>query len=171
MKELFDIPLTVEEERGEFAFHLLDEEYLRRTWSEHRAALLASWVEKHPGTRPQAWWLYDAVDLPRLRLGGVGTPECEVFNVATSYWLGIPRSWVSAWDVAYYTGTATDVDGQVINPKAADDPEPFRGVAIDPADPPIYEAQATYLRRRGLLLRGEEGRLTPADFEPEKVVE
>ena len=67
LKELFDIPLTVEEERGEFAFHLLDEEYLRRTWSEHRAALLASWVEKHPGTRPQAWWRYDAPREPQGR--------------------------------------------------------------------------------------------------------
>ena len=73
--------------------------------------------------------------------------------------------------VAYYTGTATDVDGQVINPKAADDPEPFRGVAIDPADPPVFESQAAYLKRHGLFLRGEERRLPVDAFEPEVVVE
>ena len=36
--------------------------------------------------------------------------------------------------------------------------------------PPRYEAQAAYLKRNGLLLRGEEARLGPADFEPEEVV-
>ena len=41
---------------------------------------------------------------------------------------------------------------------------------IDPADPPRYEAQATYLRRYGLLLRGEEKRLPPDAYEPEAVV-
>ena len=32
---------------------------------------------------------------------------------------------------------------------------------IDPADPPRYESQATYLARYGLLMRGEEKRLPP----------
>ncbi len=28
-------------------------------WSEHRELLLAEWIGKNPGTRPQAWWLFD----------------------------------------------------------------------------------------------------------------
>ena len=42
-------------------------------------------------------------------------------------------------------------------------------MAIDPTDPPRYEAQAAYLKRHKLLLPGEERRLAPADFEPEEV--
>jgi hypothetical protein len=51
------------------------------------------------------------------------------------------------------------------------DDGPFRGEAIDPTNPPRYEAQASYLWRHDLLLPGERARLTDADFEPEVVVE
>ena len=40
---------------------------------------------------------------------------------------------------------------------------------IDPADPPTFESQATYLRRLDLLLPGESERLTAADSEPELI--
>lgn len=46
---------------------------------------------------------------------------------------------------------------------------PARLVDVDPKNPPRFESQAEYLRRRGLLLPGEERRLRPADFRPEKV--
>ena len=36
-------------------------------------------------------------------------------------------------------------------------------------DPPIFEPQATYLKRHGFLLPGEERRLKKADWEPEAV--
>ena len=184
LKELLDLPLTDAEERGDFAFHLLDDEYLKRTWVEHRRALLAIWLEDHPGTRPQIWWRLDApreppgtrpgcyddgkLELPRERLGGVGTPELEVFNVATDYWLGIPRSWVEAEDVELYSGTAKDVHGEIIMPEYIGND--FRGVAIDPADPPIYESQAAYLKRHGLFLPGEERRLPADAYAPELVL-
>ena len=146
-------------------------------------ALLAVWLEEHPGRRPQTWWRVDAprqpagrwpdcfwdgvLEEPRLRLGGAGTPAHEVLNYVPAYYSGIPYPWVTAWDVAWCTGTARDIYGELINPQAAEDPEPFPGVAIDPTDPPRYEAQAAYLKRHKLLLRGEEKRLRPADFEPE----
>jgi hypothetical protein len=39
---------------------------------------------------------------------------------------------------------------------------------IDPAAPPIFESQAAYLRRLGLLLPGE--RPSAAAYEPEAIV-
>lgn len=32
----------------------------REMWNEKRDALMASWVQERPGTRPWAWWTFDA---------------------------------------------------------------------------------------------------------------
>ncbi len=40
-------------------------------------------------------------------------------------------------------------------------------IEIETEDPPIFESQATYLDRLGLLLPGERKRLTAEDFEPD----
>lgn len=32
---------------------------LESAWAIHGEALLAEWIEQHPGTRPFAWWLCD----------------------------------------------------------------------------------------------------------------
>ena len=40
---------------------------------------------------------------------------------------------------------------------------------VDPDDRPSFESQAAYLKRLKLLLPGEEKRLTPDDFTPEKI--
>ena len=53
--------------------------------------------------------------------------------------------WMSAREVVYYG----------------------KGQAINPEDPPVYESEASYLERRGLLLPGDQARLSRADFEPE----
>jgi hypothetical protein len=42
-------------------------------------------------------------------------------------------------------------------------------IPVNPDDPPRFESQASYLRRFGLLLPGEERRLGPSDFEPEVI--
>lgn len=42
-------------------------------------------------------------------------------------------------------------------------------IEIDPSGLPLFESQAAYLRRLGLLLPGEARRLKPADYEPETV--
>ena len=96
-----------------------------------------------------AWWKYAAPE-PRRRLGGVGQPAFEVSASAEAYEIGLPTIWVTPADVDR-RGTA------------------FEGVPIDPDDPPRFESEAHYLRRLGLLLPGEMGRLTEADFEPEKI--
>ena len=80
-------------------------------WAEHRGALLRAWIEDHPGTRPQSWWRHDAprepqgtrpgwfidamFELPRQRLGGIGTASWEVLDVQPVFHLGIPFVWVT----------------------------------------------------------------------------
>ena len=170
---LLDYELSEEERDSINPFELLDLEFpIERpcpVWREHRHVLVAYFVRRNPGKRPSRWWLYDAprrppgafegwwcdgrLELPRMRLGGTGSALCEVFEgVEPECWLGVPREWVRM-------------------------PEDLRecteaGIAatmIDPDDPPVFESQAAYLARNGLLMRGEERRLTPVDFEPEKV--
>lgn len=40
-------------------------------------------------------------------------------------------------------------------------------VHVNPADPPILESEAAFLRRHGLLLPGESRRLRAKDYKPE----
>lgn len=62
-------------------------ERLRGIWLELCAELLADWIAERAGSRPAAWWWFDAAE-PRARVGGTGTPahlpECLC---------GIPTSW------------------------------------------------------------------------------
>lgn len=43
---------------------------LRAAWAEHGAAILADWIEQHPGTRPFAWWCLEAPARRRVVQGG-----------------------------------------------------------------------------------------------------
>jgi hypothetical protein len=45
--------------------------------------------------------------------------------------------------------------------------EQLSAPAFDPADPPLFEAEASYLERHGLFLPGERRRLRKADWAPE----
>jgi hypothetical protein len=35
-------------------------------WNEHRASLLAKWIDEYPGTRPDAWWWLEAQEPRQL---------------------------------------------------------------------------------------------------------
>jgi hypothetical protein len=109
--------------------------------------VLGDWISDRPGTRPRGWWAFDAPE-QRRRLGGVGEPICEFagwFDFGPS---GLPEGaeWPADAALVHYYG---------------------RGRVIDPLDPPLYEAQATFLKRHGLLTAAEERRLCAADFAPE----
>jgi hypothetical protein len=67
------------------------------------------------------------------------------------YDFGVPARWVTARMVEHYREGG------------------FRGVAIDPRDPPRFESEPSYLRRHELLLTEEHARLTPTAFTPETV--
>ena len=132
-------------------------------WDRHKDYVLGNWISKYPGRRPWIWWIFDAprwgrsfkgwwydgtLPEPRRRLGGIGTPAFECLAFSPSFNFGVPDHFV--------TPTLVEM--------LSDD---FSGVAIDLDDPPVYESQATYLKRHGLLTEDEEKRLTAKDFEPE----
>ena len=62
-------PLTLEQrERLLTGFQLSlpepfeDEDDARRVWALHREELLADWTSNRPGTRPWAWWAFEATE-------------------------------------------------------------------------------------------------------------
>jgi len=158
---------------------------MRRVWNQHRDELLEEHIASYPGTRPPLWWKYGAPrmalddmpeswrhcsfakDLPEpsKRLGGVGTPCCEVFAHVPAFVSGIPHPWVQPWDVRYYTGRAVDIHGNPIGQEFVG--RDFKGAAVDPSNPPQYKSQANYLKRHGRFPSGEERRLSLSDFAPD----
>jgi hypothetical protein len=89
-----------------------------------------------------------------------------VLAYAPAFRYGLPAIWISQRDVKYYSGTAVDIHGAPIGDRY---PSNFKGVAIDPNDPPTFESQAVYLKRHGLFIAGEERRLRKADWEAEAI--
>jgi hypothetical protein len=154
-------------------------EELAALWAEHSERIVADHVAESPGTRPARWWQYSAPRIPlgtfpgwyydgklpepRKRLGGIGTPASDVLAYVPTYAKGLPVIWIEPWMVRYYSGLAVDIRGEHIGGELRE----FKGVAIDPDDPPTFESQAAYLKRLGLLLAGEERRLRKADWEVE----
>jgi hypothetical protein len=145
----------------------MDSNRTRSLWREHRAELLPEFIAEHPGQRPWAWWRFDAPERSRKRLGGLGTPSHEVLAYAPTFAFGLPVYWVTAWDVDYYNGRAHDVHGQRIGTSHHEGD--FKGLAIDPRDPPRYESEAAFLARYRLINAAERARLTDDDFKSEEV--
>ena len=163
---LFDEPVSLDTERDFWEHYIAtfpDDSggqpigpSMRDYWGQYREQILPMWIAGKPGTRPSLWWTYDAPRLvnppwywqhfdlcePRQRLGGVGDIHR---GCGPEFDRGLPGPWLEGWE--------TDADD----------------IAADPNDPPLYEAQATYLRRHGLLEPGEEERLTESSFAPERV--
>jgi len=155
---LSDNLLGEKPEKESFELLLLscDDREIRKLWNQYGPEILELWIERRPGTRPQAWWTHDAPRMsaeeierqgwagcyfakhlpdPRRRLGGTGTAAHDVENLVPHFSPGIPDDWRDT----------------------------------DPANPPQFESQATYLRRHNLLEPCEERRLRPKDYEPEIV--
>lgn len=141
-------------------------EECRAAWNALRDDVLIEWVKQHPGTRPLWWWLFDAPEPQRRRLGGIGDPSHEHLGIEQSYEYGIAEYWVTPYDFQLYNGRAVDIHGRKILDYQEGN---FSGRAPDPNDPPQFESQPTYLARHGLLSPQEKRRLKPADFEPETV--
>ena len=83
----------------DFAF-FWDEPERERDWQAARGEILADWIREHPGTRPAAWWAYDAPKQaaprvpkwrrpemvePRQRIGGTGAPSWEKYPATLPY--------------------------------------------------------------------------------------
>jgi hypothetical protein len=124
----------------------------RPLWAKHRKNLIKQWVNEYPGTRPHAFWLFEAPAEMRLRLGGKGdTIPDHVPDEVEEYWRGLPTYWIAENRLMMW-------------------PE-LEEFAIDPDDPPKFESEACYLKRLGLLLPGEGERLHKEDFKPELILE
>jgi hypothetical protein len=136
-------------------FHEAPRAELRMMWEGARDAILRRWRWAHPGTRPYAWWVFDAPRMseadepwplwraqlcdPRRRLGGRGLATRD-----------LPR----------------DEAGAAFDAGAFGLPGAWEAETLDPADPPRFESEAAYLDRHGLLTASERRRLKPDAFEP-----
>lgn len=117
-------------------------------WNLYRDVILAAHTKETAGTRPALWWHYDA---PRIPTGTF--KDCHYDGQ-----LPQPRERLGG------IGTPA-CECRAVKPSFSFGiPNVWAG--IDEDDPPVFESQAAYLKRHGLLLAGEERR---ADFEPEVV--
>jgi hypothetical protein len=129
---------------------------VQAAWRSHDEDILDRWIAAHPGRRPFFWWITDAPEPRRLRVGGVGQ-IIPAYDIPANLKFGIPRRddficerLLSAWQKI---GCTHGKKYHIYNE----------------ADPPAYESQATYLKRHKLLMPGEAKRLTDADFEAEVI--
>ena len=129
----------------------LDPDPVKLEWSISRKKILKSWIDAHPGTRPYAWWCFDAPET-RQRVGGTGTPKHEVLKYAATCVFGIPRYWITPQD--------TGILGRAVH----------KGKPVDKNDPPLFESQATYLERHGLLSDKEIAALPEDAYDLEAVI-
>ncbi len=136
---------------GEF---LLTDKQLQAMWTTHGTWATREFSKLYPGRRPKLWWKFKAPrwqveDMPeRIRSPRLSRPEPRKRLGGA----GTPAHEVLNVIPALYFGLPT-----------------MWVEALDPADPPRYESQATYLDRHGLLFAEERRRLTEADFAPEVI--
>lgn len=110
--------------------------FYRPEWERVRDAIVAAWIEEHPGTRPWAWWEWDAPTKlvnanpdaakdRRRKVSGSGEKTAGVYGFGHR---------------GFYD--------------------------VIPDDPPQVESEAGYLLRHGLLEPEEKARLQVADYSP-----
>ena len=167
---LSDAMLGIRPEKMGLKMYVLkgDQKARKALWDTHKDEILAEWIRQRPGSRPSMWWEFSAPRIaqesmnalgrgktvvqlhpenfcePRLRLGGIGTPDFQELNYWPIFVCAIPAGWVSAWQTSYYNGKARDIHGNPIGTEYVEGN--FLGVPPDPRDPPVYESQAAYLR-------------------------
>jgi hypothetical protein len=120
----------------------------RKLWAKYRDYFLPRYIEEHPGERPIPWWLFDA---PRME---------ERFD---AWFDGTLPAWRQRLGGKGETAPAT------VPRSTYGIPNNWDLSTIDPEDPPVFESQAAYLDRRGLLTDEERRVLKDAleKWEPE----
>jgi hypothetical protein len=129
-----------------FSFLTWSDKDRLQTWAFIKGKAINDWIEEHPGTRPFAWWLYDAPREPvkgfdpdtyreaqRRRIGGIGTCEHDLHGGTLDFEKGIPR----------YFAFPSEAKGEA------------RVKAYNEKNPPQYESEAAYLQRHELLTPAE----------------
>lgn len=130
----------------------------RKLWQAGGELVVMDWIARYPGSRPSWWWYFSAPrmsqdEIARRGWGGVTQTEhlCDLRQRIGG--TGIPD--YEAPDLRILPRLRCGI--------------PVRHFGVDPADPPQYESQASYLRRHGLLTADEAARLTRRDFAPETI--
>jgi len=138
---------NVPEKKTMEVWEMCFDNYGADAWEKHKKWILKDFISQNPGKRPWAWWKYDA---PRWQRkfdawfnGQLPEPRCQVCGKGVISWEKYP-----AIVPSFNFGV------------------PMYWHEVDMNDPPMYEAQASYLKRHGLLAKSEEKRLTDKDFEP-----
>ncbi|MBW1696066.1 MAG: hypothetical protein JRH18_08955 [Deltaproteobacteria bacterium] len=136
---------------------------LRELWNRLRDKVLPDFIRRNPGKRPFCFHRYDAPLEPvnslikgfkmahRKRLGGAGQAKWEVLSYRPRFAFGLPlvKDFVEREQAEFWKSRfGLDM------------------VPINPDDPPLFESEAAYLDRHGLLMVAEKRKLTEADFEP-----
>jgi hypothetical protein len=127
---------------------------LEGLWAAHGEAITADWAAEHPGTRPACWWRWTA---PRAAAG----TRWGRYEVRDATQFPDPRKRLGGIGTPAPEGLNTIPRFEL--------GLPVDWAAADPSDPPTFESQASYLKRHGLFLAGEERRVPKADFVPEKI--
>jgi hypothetical protein len=122
-------------------------------WEEHRKVIIADWIKSKPGTRPCLWWRYSAPRLAPEALGRWSRTVLAPQLIELRRKLrggGNPLHEVLAYSPAQHYGIP-DWCG-------------------NPDDPPVFESQHTYLKRHGLLLPAERGKIEEPFPNPLRIV-
>ncbi len=77
---------------------LEDDHKMRGLWEAHCMQLLADWVLENPGTRPWAWWRWDAPAEFRRRIGGIGTALTKCLDGESAPFFGMPRCYAGDYE-------------------------------------------------------------------------
>jgi hypothetical protein len=109
-------------------------------WELHRAAILSAWIVHHPGTRPWAWWMFEATEPRRCVVGA------ELLMLKHD-----PDDWQFVWHAAH--GVPAFRQSR---------PRGYVGF-------PAVESQARYLARLGLLGVEERTRQADDAFDDEVI--
>ncbi|CAM5276990.1 hypothetical protein [Rhodanobacter lindaniclasticus] len=125
---------------------------MRPLWEEHRAGILADWIAAHPGTRPYCWWRFDA---PRATASTAG----RYAGTATGAKMIEPRLLLSGFGKPLH-------EAMNYGPSYAYGIPKWYG---DPDNPPTFETQHAYLKRHGLLERGERAPRSEPETLPERI--
>jgi len=118
----------------------------RQAWQQLKGELLPAWITRHPGSRPAAWWLFDAPER-RQRIDGKPHPFDNPERIAA----------VKAWRAKYSDVANREAEKMFFG-------LPTCGIVEDDSLA-IYETELAYLDRLNLLTDAERKAIAAPDYE------
>ena len=129
---------------------ILGERHFRRVWRAVAPRVLKAFVKRFPGKRPRFWWEFSAPRMP------AGLYPGARFDGR----LPQMRRRIGGGGVPMHEADPCWVPHSRYG-------LPLKWADYDPGDPPLYESQAAFLERHGLLTPVESKCLKKKDLEPE----